>query len=338
MIFVETAGSYFLARVYIRSADDFLNMARALFGLVAFLFPFAVIEATTGQDLLLKAWSAILTSYESSGEDVRAGFHRVQSVFDHPILYGICVGSTLAMTHLVLGRESSPAKRWARTSLNGAAALLSLSSAPIAAVVMQAMLVMWNWALRRVRFRWKILWVLLMASYLVISMGSNQGAVKFYISHLTFDPQTGWHRLLIWQYGSASVLDHPLFGIGFNEWARESWMSSSVDMFWLLHAMRHGLPAGLLILAAFFLLFLPISFRKSSDQRVEAYRTAYLIAMISFFVVGWTVHFWAMAYMWFLFMLGSGAWLLDLRAASGSTTSRLLRKGANRSRPPGLMT
>jgi hypothetical protein len=61
------------------------------------------------------------------------------------------------------------------------------------------------------------------------------------------------------------------------------------------------------------MLFLPISFRRGLSGRMEAYRTAYLIAMMSFFVVGWTVHFWGMAYMWFLFMLGSGAWLLDVR-------------------------
>ena len=34
--------------------------------------------------------------------------------------------------------------------------------------------------------------------------------------------------------------------------------------------------------------------------------------MISFFVVGWTVHFWGKGYIWLLFLLGSGVWLLDV--------------------------
>jgi len=321
MLFVETAGAYFLARCYIRNADDFLNMTRALFRLAAFLLPFALIETTTGQDILLRLFSAIHPSYDSAGDDVRAGFHRVQAVFDHPILYGICVGSTFALTHLVLGRGLSTTQRWLRTGIVGLAALLSLSSAPIAAVAMQGMLMVWNWAFRGNAYRWKLLWALCIVSYIAVAIGSNQTPVQFYISHLTFDPQTGWHRLLIWQYGSASVLNNPLFGIGFGEWTRESWMSSSVDMFWLLYAMRHGLPAGILILSAFFLLFLPISFRSGLDERLDACRTAYSIAMMSFFVVGWTVHFWGMAYSWFIFMLGSGAWLLDVRTENVAARS-----------------
>jgi hypothetical protein len=329
MLFVETAGSYFLARCYIRDANDFFSMTRMLFKIVAILLPFAIIEATTGQNLLLRIFSAILPSYESSGDDVRAGFHRVQSVFDHPILFGIGMGSTFALTHLVFGRSLSPMQRWGRSVVVGFATLLSLSSAPIAAVVLQAMLLTWNWALKSVAYRWKILWLLIVASYVAIAIGSNQTPVQFYISHLTFDPQTGWHRLLIWRYGSASVLNNPFFGIAFGEWAREAWMSSSVDMFWLLYAMRHGLPAGLLLLSSFFLLFLPISFRRGLPGRLEAYRTAYLIAMMSYFVVGWTVDFWGMAYMWFLFMLGSGAWLLDVPVEAGRRSPKI---AARRSR------
>src|SRR3954466_10503300 len=72
----------------------------------------------------------------------------------------------------------------------------------------------------------------------------------------------------IWEYGSASVLNNPLFGVGFGDWARASWMTSSADMFWLVNAMRHGLPAGLLIMSAFLLLFLPVSLRKILVERI----------------------------------------------------------------------
>ena len=179
---------------------------------------------------------------------------------------------------------------------------------------------MWNWLLRSVAYRWKILWGVFLASYLFVEFGSNQTPVQFYISHLTFNPHTGWHRLLIWEYGSASVVNNPLFGVGFGDWARASWMSSSVDMFWLVYAMRHGLPAGLLILSAFLMLFLAVSFRKDLDGHLNACRMAYLIIMTSFFIVGWTVHLWGMAYIWFVFLLGSGAWLLDVRVDKGAAS------------------
>ena len=94
-------------------------------------------------------------------------------------------------------------------------------------------------------------------------------------------------------------------------------MTTSVDMFWLLNTMRYGLPAGLLLALSFFAVFLGVSFRKGLDERLLAYRTAYLIVMMAFFLVGWTVHFWGAAYIWFIFLLGSGVWLLDVRVDDG---------------------
>jgi hypothetical protein len=320
MLFVETMGAYLLSRCYIRSADDFLNMARVLFRIVAFLFPFALIEALTGRNVLLQLFSVILPSYPDSGADLRGGLYRVQVVFEHPILFGICAGSALPLTHLVLGRGKPLFQRSWRTGLVVATAVLSMSSAPLAVLVLQGLLMMWNWLLRSVAYRWKILWGVFLASYLFVEFGSNQTPVQFYISRLTFNPHTGWHRLVIWEYGSASVVNNPLFGVGFGDWARASWMSSSVDMFWLVYAMRHGLPAGLLILSAFLMLFLAVSFRKDLDEHLNACRMAYLIIMTSFFIVGWTVHLWGMAYIWFVFLLGSGAWLLDVRVDKGAAS------------------
>ena len=34
--------------------------------------------------------------------------------------------------------------------------------------------------------------------------------------------------------------------------------------------------------------------------------------MTAFFLVGWTVHFWDAAYVLFLFLMGSGVWMLDV--------------------------
>ena len=74
MLFVETMGAYLLSRCYIRSADDFLNMARVLFRIVAFLFPFALIEALTGRNVLLELFTVILPSYPDSGLIFAAAF------------------------------------------------------------------------------------------------------------------------------------------------------------------------------------------------------------------------------------------------------------------------
>jgi hypothetical protein len=317
ILFVETMGAYLVARCYIRDADDFFNMARMLFKVVAFLFPFALLEAVSGRNFLLELFAAILPSYPDAGNDMRAGLRRAQVVFEHAILFGICAGSALALTHLVLGHRVPLLQRWFKTGLVGATALLSLSSAPIAAVVVQAALMMWSALFKKSPYCWKALWCLFLAGYLAVAFGSNQPPAQFYISHFTFDPATGWHRLLIWEFGSASVLNNPLFGIGFGEWARSSWMSTSVDMFWLLMTMRYGIPAGLLLALSFFAVFLGVSFKKGLDERLIAYRTAYLIVMMAFFLVGWTVHYWGTAYLWFIFLLGSGVWILDAPVDDG---------------------
>ena len=86
MLFVETIGHYLLARCHIRSADDFFNIARAMFRVVAVLFPFALFEAVTGRNLLLHSFAAILPSYPGADGAVRAGMSRAQVVSaSHPV-------------------------------------------------------------------------------------------------------------------------------------------------------------------------------------------------------------------------------------------------------------
>ena len=123
---------------------------------------------------------------------------------------------------------------------------------------------------------------------------------------------SAWARLNIWNYGSISAMNHPLFGVGFNEWDRPSWMSPSIDMFWLIDAIRHGIPAEMFMIATFFATVLPIAFKRIDDERLSVYRTAYLIAMTGLFISGWTVYFWNATYVLMIFLMGSGVWMRDL--------------------------
>ena len=86
-------------------------------------------------------------------------------------------------------------------------------------------------------------------------------------------------------------------------------MSTSIDNFWLLLAMRYGLPAPFLLLLTLLSIFLALGFKKGLDDKITAYRTGFLISMIGFFVVGWTVHFWDAGYV--LFTICDGQWHLD---------------------------
>ena len=65
---------------------------------------------------------------------------------------------------------------------------------------------------------------------------------------------------------------------------------------------------------AVFLIFLSVSFKKGLDDKLIAYRTGFLISITAFIIVGSTAAFWDAAYVVFLFLLGSGVWMLDAKA------------------------
>jgi hypothetical protein len=94
-------------------------------------------------------------------------------------------------------------------------------------------------------------------------------------------------------------------------------------MFWLFHAVLFGIPAGVFMMTSFLSMVLSVAKRKDLDANLHPYRTAFLIAMAGYFLVGWTVHFWNGTYVLFLFLLGSGGWLVDIDKGKRPMTRRL---------------
>jgi len=310
MLFIETFGAYLLGRCYIRSNSDFQAVVRLFFITVACMLPFALAEALTGSKVILQIFSTVLPSVQPTYTVPRMGLMRVQGPFEHPILFGVFCAAATALTYLVLGRDAGIVRRWAMTGAVALTAFLSLSSGPMVTVLVQIALLAWNGMLGKLAARWRILWVLGITGYAGVELLSNQ-SVPLLLTRYAFDPWTAFYRLLIFEYGWASIMAHPWFGTGFNDWIHPAWMTSSIDMFWLVPAVRHGLPAAVLFLAAFLVATVGIGLKASGDERVQACRTAYLICMGGLFVAGCTVHFWMATYMLFLFLVGSGMWLLD---------------------------
>jgi hypothetical protein len=121
------------------------------------------------------------------------------------------------------------------------------------------------------------------------------------------------NRIWIWEWGTKNIFDNPLFGIGFNDWERLHWMTNSVDMFWLLGGMRHGLLVWILYFAAFFLITVRVARLRGLSLRLHEYRMGYVVTMCGFFVCGWMVHFWNQTLSIFMFTLASGVWMLDYK-------------------------
>lgn len=329
LITIEAAGGYLFARCFIRSEVAFRGMVIVLFTILVVLFPLAVIEFVSGRNYALEVLSKILPTPEISTDTPRWGMRRVQSVLEHPILFGVCCSSVFSLTQLVLGDRGSAVLRYSRTGLVGVMVLFSLSSGPITAIIVQTSFLLWYRFTRNIKGRWTMLVGLLFLLYVTVALGSTQTVPGFLISRLAFDQQSGFYRLLIWEHGLASALNHPLFGVGNGRWDRPYWMPSSIDMFWLFHAIIYGIPAAIMIFLSFLFAVICIGTKKNLNEKLNRYRISYVTTMTSFFLVGWVVHFWGPSFVLFLFLLGSGMWILDARtddAIPNNITGRVSRR------------
>ena len=233
---VELVGGYFLGRVLVRDAMDYKRMVRIMIYTMIFLAPFALIELKTGRlvipDLLRPFFDTIHRGRSAYG---RWGLERVYTVFDHPILFGlyfsvIMVNIFYMVKHNIFGRIMGAAFAFGMT-------FMSLSSAPLLSCGMQFLLIGWD---KITKGKWKALIIMSVFLYVLIDSLSNRTPVTILIETMTFNASTGWTRIAIFESGIRAVQNSPFVGIGFNDWPRPHWLTSSVDNFWLLTAMRYG--------------------------------------------------------------------------------------------------
>ena len=314
---METVGSYFLARTLIRTPEHFRAMCAVLATAILLLLPFALIETVTGQNILLRTYSSVMPSINEFRMPGRLGLERVQSVLDHPILFGVCTGSALALSFAVLGYQEPGWRRWGIALLVALTSFTSLSAGPMSGLVAQMLLLLWGWALRPIKARWTLLLVLIGLALLAIELFAKRPLPNVLFSTIALDGESAYYRVLIWNFGSQSALNHPWFGVGFGMWDHPSWMTQSIDMFWLYPAIVYGLPASAMMFIAFLGSTIGVGRKRNLPPREYSYRMAYLICMAGFFVVGWTVHFWNATYVLFMFLLGSGLWVMDAPEATG---------------------
>lgn len=281
----DLVGGYMLARLTLRSVEDFENFVSIYIWILLLLLPFALVEFLTARAPLLEFLSLFGPAIKAQ-EFERNGFFRAQVAFPHSILFGLFC--SIALSNALYAR-SKFLNRLTRSSATVLLTLLSLSSAVALSIMLQAGLALWGRITKR---RWGLLFILAIFIIASLEFLSNRGPFILLIETLTFNPQTGWWRVYIWEYGSQSVLNNPLLGIGMNDWVRPDWMlTSSVDNFWLLLAMRYGLPALLFLGTALTLLLVGL-LRQPLVGEANEIRTGYVIGWVSLALVLCTVHVW----------------------------------------------
>ncbi|MEM8728364.1 MAG: hypothetical protein AAGF79_00485 [Pseudomonadota bacterium] len=316
---IETLGGYLVGRVFIRGPQAFEKMVRVYFGIVFFLFPFALIETLTGYNVLLHLSNAILYSQPEVRPLWRLGFERVQATLDHPIHFGIIMGSMLGLTFKVMGFGVSTLQRYGQAGLVFITAFFAMSTGAILMMATQIALLSWDAIMKPLRERWKVL--LFGVLGLAVFEMTTGAVIQFLINNVAFNPDTAFNRTRIFGYTILNIERSPIFGIGLNEWINMPGTTDSVDMFWMLLTMMHGIPAGIFLILAFVWLPVTIGFRPVYGARLNAYKTGYLIAMTALFIVMWTVHAWRELYVFICFLLGSGSWLLDVKPPGSQTST-----------------
>ena len=114
-----------------------------------------------------------------------------------------------------------------------------------------------------------------------------------------------------------NVWANPVFGIGLNDWARPEFMfSTTVDNFWLLAAMRFGIP-GFLLLAGGYLIGLAQVIRRdfSADTRLRQIRLGWVFTFLGMTFTLSTVALWTNIYSFVFFMFAAGMWLITAQPA-----------------------
>jgi hypothetical protein len=311
---VEFFGGYAAGRLLIRSPEDYRRYVRYSLGALLVLAPLAAVELVTGRMLFAEVFGRFVSVNEKF-QEMRYGLSRVQAGFPHSILFGLfCSIQAANVMYLYRDRLTRLVPRMA---LVIGMTLASLSSAPSLSIIIQAMTYLWGAITGN---RWRMLVGLAVATIIFLEFASNRGPAILLIELVTLDPSTGWWRYYIWVHGIANVKASPFVGIGMNDWVRPSWMfSASVDNFWLVVALRHGLIGLGLLLAPLAIHVWRIVRAKGLSPEAQLIRTGYLVGLTGLCFALTTVHVWDVLAVCVMFYFGAGSFLYTAPEALGGS-------------------
>lgn len=290
---LDLVGGYLVARAFVMEPPALQQFIRLLKVFTAVAICVAIGDVLTSHWIAREAVATILPAPDifsaddpSSGDGMRAGLRRAISTFDHPILFGVFCSLAAA---ILLYSTPNGLKRWPWAGFCFFGGLLSLSSAAVMATAIVGSSYAYDALMRRYSWRWLLLWLGVGLFLTVITVVTNN-PLSWLLSHATFDPQTGFYRLMIWDAVSTQVWQAPLTGAGFVTFGYYL-LDRTVDSVWLVTSLHYGLPVTILLIALNLSALLPVPGRRP----VEIQR-GFTIVCLVFLLTGLTVHFWN--YMW----------------------------------------
>ena len=326
---VEFFGGYLVGRATIRNRRQFTGLVLFVSSAVLLLVPAVLLELRSGHPPVIDfLWR--LPGVASDGIvsiDRRMNLERVQAVFSHPIHWGLFCSSMIALLFVGLQGTIPPTRRYLLLGAVIFGTFSSLSSGAILPIVLQIGLIGWAIAFRSVRARWRILTALFAVAWVVVDILSNRSPLMVFLSRATFSAHNAYWRAQIFDWGWKNIFGSAvdgipsarLFGIGFADWVRPHYMySGSMDNFWLVVGVRHGVPGFLTLAAGFLWLIWTVARRPfAEDSPLWRLRRAWVIVFFSLSLTLCTVHVWTAVYAYVFFLLGAGAWFLSAQDDGG---------------------
>lgn len=306
-------GGYLTARGAIRSTTDFLALTRFLAFVTILLLPLGAYEA-----VLHKASPILIflndlpgvSSYRDSDYCCRLNLNRAQTVFTHPIHFGLFCSMAFSLYFFGMTNHVSFAQRFIVACLIAAAAFMSVSSGAVLVIGLQAIIIMYGVMLHNQPWQWRTLTKIAVVGYAFLELMTTKIAFIAVAGKLAFDSTNVWLRETIYNVGMDQIARTPIFGFGVNRLPLPHWMSGSLDNYWLATGVQYGLPTMVSCLVLFFWPMFRAGgkrFRKGSD--LYYVRVSWTILLVGLALSLATVYVWDTVQSMIYLMLGSGMFL-----------------------------
>lgn len=316
---VDIGLSYFLARAAIQTPDD-LRRFLILIAPGVFIMSMLIIAESVTHTLIVQRLAGALTGLPYPTRwDTRLGFMRGMGSFPHPILAGICLGSLLPI-YLLSGLRGWPKLLGTLATLGG---FFTLSSAAMLSLLVGGLLVCYDWINEKIaNLNWRIFLFLAAVLAAVIEFGSKSGFYSVLIRYASLNQSSAYNRVLIWEFGTQNVAANPWFGIGYSDWDRPDWMvSGSFDHFWLILALRFGIPEFALLFSATLAGIIMVATRSRHMPPLDARTMRGVAISLGVFALGlMSVSLWMAPLAWFFMLLGVAVSLGSRAPARAATT------------------
>jgi succinate dehydrogenase hydrophobic anchor subunit len=288
---IEFLGGYAIGRAYFHGPQALKRFLR-IFKILTFLVVMVAVLDQLFQQNIAETIVAMIMQTARKPVQFRFGIIRAASTIEMAELYGTfcCVAGSL-----FLFLEKNRVRRYSWAGLSFFGCVLALSSGPLLVFVIIVSFYAYEELFCQYAIRWKIINCLLLLFIALIFILSEH-PFRWIISHMTLDPATGYFRLYVFDYVFDQISLAPFVGQGFGPIGDDEFLSTTtVDNVWLVCASRYGVP----MIAFFFLTNLAAIARLRSTSRhgrtdpfMMRAATGFTQVLMTFMLVGLTVHFW----------------------------------------------